>query len=356
MGVQAKNQQVLQQDQMKWQHYYDLNMFKQESRWNEEQTQQARDWEKNFYDYQFAKENQYNTPAAQVARFQQAGLNPALIAGQIDSGVSSPSGSSVGASSASAHNTVDAVGAFNATSNRNLQMLNSISSIMQEYANYASQRELNQSAAAKNLADAAKTSGVDTEKTKEEIKNLTASTANVNADTKLKESQTENVKQDTKRLNVMVDKFLPQQMAESKKRIEQIGNDILNSQQLTSSQVAKYMQDVNESISRANLNTKQAELVNKQIESFEERFRNEMNLSAEQFQQLKSQTSVIQLKNKLMNSILNGKFDVLRGTDYQTNQDIMRLRALMTLDPNPMEQLLPKGMGVDLRPYSNFGF
>ncbi len=47
------------------------------------------DYQKQMYDYTFDKQNQYNLPSEQLARLKQAGLNPNLAYGQVQSAGSS---------------------------------------------------------------------------------------------------------------------------------------------------------------------------------------------------------------------------------------------------------------------------
>ena len=57
---------------------------------SEAEAQKARDFTLSMYN----KENAYNTPAAQVARYKAAGLNPALAMGNISAGTASSGGTS----------------------------------------------------------------------------------------------------------------------------------------------------------------------------------------------------------------------------------------------------------------------
>lgn len=360
MGFETKKAQQREHEHQRelaeTQHGYDVDMFNRESQFNADQAQQQRDWERNFYDYQFNKESEYNSPLAQVQRYKAAGLSPGLLASSISGGEVSPSGSSSGSGSASASNTVDMVGAYNSTTNRTLGMLDSISNVINQSRGLSSQIELNKSQVTKNLADAAKTSGVDTDKVNKEIENLSASTSNIVQDSELKKNQVENVKADTRRLVSETDRLIPQQLKESEKRIAKLAQEILNSQNLTNAQVANFQQEVSESISRMHLNWSQKSLLEKQVESFDERFANDMSLSREQFFQLNSNNQLLELKNSLARDILNGDFDNFRGFKGSTREKIFKLRALMTLDPNPVHQYAPRGFGVDFAPYQKFDF
>lgn len=355
MGFETKKQRAHELDMQNKQHQYDVDMFNRTSQFNADQAQISREWERNFYDYTFRKQSEYESPASQVSRMQAAGLNPALLAQSFSPGSADASAGSSGSASATGSNTVDAVGAFNASSNRTLGMLNSISSIAQQYANYRSTRELQMSQSVKNLADAAKTSGVDTDVAKETVKNLSASTANIKSDTKLKENQSEQVAADTKRLGYLIDKVFPKQLEEASARIRQIGNEIEQSQNLTRAQVAKFNQEVVESINRVHLNEKQQDFITKQLEWYDSEVASRISLNDEQFQQLKTTNMLLKTKNELANDILNGTFDG-HYMDKASTEKIFRLRALMTLDGAPDLQTLPKMLGVDVAPTTNFGF
>lgn len=70
--------------------------------WTAEQNKLARTWQRDFYDYMFNKEAQYNSPLAEMQRYRQAGINPLVMmsqAGAVQNGavnVGAPSASSVG--------------------------------------------------------------------------------------------------------------------------------------------------------------------------------------------------------------------------------------------------------------------
>lgn len=105
-----------------------------------------------MYDYQFNKQAEYNKPAAEKERLEEAGLNPALLYG----GGGSAGGQSVAASADGAE----------------AQGISSIAPMGLNIALQAKQMQLaeklNESQVALNYAQAAKIGGTDIEKTKQE--------------------------------------------------------------------------------------------------------------------------------------------------------------------------------------------
>lgn len=160
-------------------------MLQREQQFNADQAQIAFDCQKEM----FQIESEYNSPLSQMQRYQAAGLNPYLA--QMEngntSGVSSPS-----AASASGSNTVNTA----AFQNNTLSALSNIASIAQGMTQLQSATDLNKSQEVKNYAEAAKTSGVDTDEVKANIRKIAQDTAtskaqevNTIADTELKSVQ-----------------------------------------------------------------------------------------------------------------------------------------------------------------------
>lgn len=180
MGFETKKAQQRQ-------HSYDVDMLQREQQFNADQAQIAFDRQKEM----FQIESEYNSPLSQMQRYQAAGLNPYLA--QMEngntSGVSSPS-----AASASGSNTVNTA----AFQNNTLSALSNIASIAQGMTQLQSATDLNKSQEVKNYAEAAKTSGVDTDEVKANIRKIAQDTAtskaqevNTIADTELKSVQKE---------------------------------------------------------------------------------------------------------------------------------------------------------------------
>ena len=338
MGWETKKQQERQ-------HGYDVDMLQREQQFNAEQAQQAYDRQREFYDYQFQNESQYNSPLAQVQRYKQAGMNPALM--QMSEGNTNVSASSPASASASGSNTVN-MAAFQ---NNTLTALSNAANIAQGLYSLSSQADLNRSQEAKNYADAAKTSGVDTDEVRANIKKIMQDTntsraqeLNTVADTDLKVEQKKNVAEDTRRLGYMIDKFLPKQYDEIGKRIEDMASQIWQRQQVTPAEVAKFRQDVAESISRMNLNEKNEKLLDKELWWYDQRAAVDMSISHQQFQQMKSNNMVLGLKNDIAGEILrtenvNGLWN---SSDFRNN--VYKLRALETLNPFPGQDMLHQGL------------
>lgn len=340
MGFSSKKEQQRQ-------HAYDVDMLQREQAFNSQQAQIAYNREREFYDYQFAKESEYNSPAAQMQRYQAAGLNPYLMS--LDGGNTSVSASSSPAASASGSNTVDMVGSANST----LQALSNAASIAQGLANMNSNIDLQKSQELKNYADATKTAGVDTQETRANIAKIVQDTAtskasetNIAANTDLTKAQTKNVAEDTRRLAYMVDKFLPKQYDEISKNIENLASQIWQRQQVTPAEVAELRQNVLESISRMHLNESQKSYVDKQVDWFDRQAAMAMSISHQQFQQLMSNTSVLTARNAIVSDILNSN-DVgglFNSKDFRNN--IYKLRALETLNPFPASQNIQDLFGI----------
>lgn len=321
------------------QHDYDVDMLQREQQFNAEQAQVAYNREREFYNYQFDKESRYNSPLAQMQRYKAAGINPFLA--DIGDGNTSVSPSSQSAASASGSNTVDVVGSANST----LQALQNAANIAQGMASLNSNMDLQKSQEVKNYADATKTAGVDTEETRANIAKIVQETAtskasekNIDANTELTKTQTENVAADTRRLAFMVEKFLPKSMDEISKNIENLASQIWQRQQVTPAEVAELRQNVLESVSRMNLNQSQKNYVDKQVDWFDRQAAMAMSISHQQFQQLMSNTSVLTARNSIVKDILDtddvgGLFN---SKDFRNN--IYKLRALETLNPFPASQ------------------
>lgn len=119
--------------------------------------------QRNMYDYTFSK----NTPAAQVARLKEAGLNPALMYGIGGQGGATAGGGGAAVSGSQASSATDWEANRIAQQGMGLQL-----------AKLRSEIDVNKSVANANNADAEKKSGVDTEMGHTTIQKLIAETAN----------------------------------------------------------------------------------------------------------------------------------------------------------------------------------
>lgn len=330
MGQEAKKQRA-----------HDINMLQREQKFNAEQAQVSYDRQREFYDYQFQKESAYNSPLAQMQRYKAAGLNPALVAGNIDPGNTSVSGSSV--NSASASGSASNLAGFQ---NNTLTALANIADVAQGLYHLDSQVQLNKSQEVKNYAEAVKTSGVDTENVKADTALKGFQQANVQADTQLKGAQKENVIEDTKKLTYMVNKFLPKQYEEIIARIEDIASEIWQRQQITPAEVAKFRQEVAESISRMHLNEATEAKINKELDWFDDQVTASLKISEQTFQQMLSNNSLLKIQNDISKDILNS--DNVNGlwNDEQFRNNIYKLRALQYLTPSPGLDSYGQGAGI----------
>lgn len=272
----------------KHQHDFDVDMLQREQQFNADQAQVAYDRQREFYNMQFQNESEYNSPLSQMQRYMQAGMNPAMM--NLNEGNTNVSASSPSAASASGSNTVNMA----ALQSNQLQAIQNVAGFLNEFQKVQSEVDLNKTQAAKNVAEADKIAGVDTDKAHAEIKNVLADTdfkqaqkVKTEADTELSKTQKENVAQETENLRYSLKHLLPKQSRELEANIKKIYNDIENSQQMTKAQCAELFQNIRESVSRVELNNRQSDLVWKEIQSFDEKLQAELDVSREQFQQLK---------------------------------------------------------------------
>lgn len=332
MGQEAKKQRS-----------HDFRMLEREQKFNAEQAQISYDRQREMYEYQFNKESAYNSPLAQMQRYKAAGLNPALMMqnGGIDAGNTSVNVPSV--DSATASGSASNLAGFQ---NNTLTALANIANTAQGLFQLDSQVSLNKSQEVKNLADAAKTSGVDTENVKADTSLKGAQLSNVQADTNLKQSQKENVKKDTERLTYMLDKFLPKQYDELIARIEDLGSQIWQRQQVTPSEIAKFRQEIAESISRMHLNEKTEQKVDKELHWFDQQVMSSLNISEQTFQQMLSNNSLLKIQNDISKDILNTENVNGLWNDTQFRNNIYKLRALQFLTPSPGLNSYSEGAGL----------
>ena len=301
------------------QHNYDIDMLEREQSFNAEQAQVAYDRQREFYDYQFKNESNYNSPVSQMQRYKAAGLNPFLM--NFSDGSLSVSASSPSSSSASGSNTVNT----EASVSNALSALNNVANIAQSFAGLSSQMDLNRSQSLLNDANAAKVSGVDTDKVKSEISVNNANVVTQKSQQHLNESQSSNVDASTQEIFYRLEHILPKQDRELLARVRQIYNDMNISQNTSKAQVAKMYQEIAESISKANLNYKNAELVDKDLEAYAQRLANELNISEEQFQMMQNQNLRLQIESDVMQRLMNPRNGV------ETSQGISDFVKLMFL-------------------------
>jgi hypothetical protein len=284
--------------EMNRQHRFDVEMLEREQQFNAEQSQVAFDRQREFYDYQFGKESEYNSPAAQMQRYKAAGLNPFLA--NLDNGSTSVSATSPPAASASGSNTVNAA----AFQSNTISALSNIANIAQGFASLDSQLSLNKSQSNLNDVNAAKAAGVDTDKVKSEIAVNSQSVATHKSQEKLNYSQSNKVDADFREVIYNLEHILPAKEKELLSNVARNYNDIEISQNTSKAQIAKMYQEIAESITRADLNTKNAALAQKELDAFEQRLENELNISSEQFQMMQNQNSRLKIESDVMQRLM----------------------------------------------------
>ena len=258
-------------------------MQNKQNDFNAEQAQIAYDRQRDLLKYQ----NEYDSPVNQMQRYKAAGLNPAFFAGNISAtGVSSPSVNSASASSGPGQ-----MPYYNYASSLP-QGMESISNSLMQMLALQNDTELKRSEINKNNVDAAKTAGVDTEKVIQDIEESKIRVENVNADTHLKESQKQLVESQARETLYNVEKLMPVELKKKFSEIQKNLSDIRNSQTLTRAQVAKFSQDIRESISRVNLNDSTRNKIDKELDFLDANFAMDMSIKHQQFQQLKSQNQL----------------------------------------------------------------
>lgn len=300
-------------------------LYDKQNRFNAEQAQIAYDRQREFYDYSFNREFEnekywanYNSPAQQMQRYKAAGLNPGLLAGQFDSGnVAAGASGSSGAPQASAAG----VGQFSTTPTFQGADFSSILGLL----GLSSTMDVNKSIADKNRVEAAKTAGVDTDKVVQDIKESQSRVENINADTHLKDSQKKLVENQARESLYNVEKLLPAELKKKFSEIQKNLNDMRNSQALTRAQVAKFSQDIHESISRVNLNQSTKNKIDKELDWMDRNFSMDMSIKHQQFQQLKSQNQILKIRNGILDSI-----DIWDG--YKVERSLIQLKLLNFLN------------------------
>jgi hypothetical protein len=297
----------------------------EQNKFNAEQAQIAYDRQREFYDYSFNKEFEnekywadYNSPLQQMQRYKAAGLNPALLAGQFDSGNVAAGASGTSDSpqaSAAGLSQFSTTPAFQGADFSSIVGLLGLSSTM----------DVNKSIADKNRVEAAKTAGVDTDKVVQDIKESQSRVENINSDTHLKDSQKKLVENQARESLYNIEHLLPAELKKKFSEIQKNLSDMRNSQTLTRSQVAKFAQDIRESISRVNLNQSTKSKIDTELDWMDRNFSIDMSIKHQQFQQLKSQNEILKIRNGILDSI-----DIWDG--YKVERSLIQLKLLNFLN------------------------
>lgn len=110
------------------------------------------------------------------------------------------------------------------------------------------------------------------------------------------------------------------------------------------------------SVSRVNLNSKSEAMLDKQLDSYSDELAARLNLSNEEFQQLRTKNQTLKLRNDIVNDILTFDHNKDNFMDTKFRDRVYRLRALMTLDPEPKWQLSTNPRGGYWHPTNIFNF
>lgn len=209
---------------------------------NAEQAQLSYERTRDLYDYQFAKESAYNSPLAQMQRLKTAGINPALFFGNgVDAGGVNASPSAVGAASSTSPNVPQLQNPFNVGLQGFLSLVQGLSDV--------------------------KNKNVDSDKKYAEIEKTLE-------DINLTKSEKSKILQETENLAYVLKDILPTQYKHYTAQIEQILQNMENSQQLTGAQVRQLDEVVNDLKSQIILRGKQGKKLDAELDGYEEYIKN----------------------------------------------------------------------------------
>lgn len=259
----------------RWENYWNMETMNFQSREAERAYQRQRE----FYDYMFAKENDYNSPVRQMQRMRKAGLNPALLAG---------SAIDAGASAVSAPSSPQASGGFGSSA---LPAPELETNSMVELAKAISQVNLNSSQIRKSDAEIKK----------------------IGSEIELNAKQQKKVLVETESLQYTLEDILPSQYKVLVAEADKIIQDMKNSQQITEAQVNLYTEKVKEIIQSVRLTEKQERKLSKELVGYEEyvsdlyrqqKYRSDLTQDeAEYYEVTKG------LRTRIMNSLSNPDTD-----------------------------------------------
>lgn len=218
-------------------------MTNRQNAFNAAQADLAFQRQQMLYDYQFNKETkyneEYNSPLAQMQRLKEAGLNPALM---MSNGVDNTVTPSASMSS------VPQASASEASPPQYQNFMQQLPSQLLQFGQLISQNALNKA----NIA-----------KTDKEILKL-------DKDIELTTDQSNKVKEETNQLKYTIDNILPHQSQELKAKVNQILQDIQNSQQLTTAQVASIKQSILNAVQDENIKRAQVKKLNTELDKYDE--------------------------------------------------------------------------------------
>lgn len=258
-----------------WENYWNQRQMDFASSEAERSYQRQRE----MYDYMFHKENDYNSPAKQMQRLKQAGLNPALLAGSaIDAGSSAVSAPSSPQASANMGSSALPAAQFDTSS-------------FVEMARAISQIGLNDSQIRKSNKEIEK----------------------IGSEIELNKRQQNKLVKETESLTYTLENLLPSEYAERIANVEKIAKDMNNSQQITEAQVNLYVQEVKKLIEETSLSKKQNKKLQNELAGYEE-------FVSDLYRQQKYRADITQneaeyyevtkgLRTRIMNSLTNPNTD-----------------------------------------------
>lgn len=274
-------------------------MQQKQNDFNAEQAQIAYDRQRDLLKYQ----NEYDSPVNQMQRYKAAGLNPALLAGNISAaGVSAPSVDSTSAASG------PGLAPYENFAQGLPNGMNQISQSLMQMVALQKDTELKDSEINKNNADASK-SGSDVEVNKATIEEKNANVANLAADTVVKEKTAGKIVEETKTLEYNLKHVLPADLKERFSRIQKNMSDMLNSQQLTKAQCALFRQQINGIIADVELKGAQRGYLEQQIDKYDRYMDSVIGLNKSQASLAGFKAAQQEISNKITEDLFNTVYD-----------------------------------------------
>lgn len=217
---------------------------------NASQAEEAYRRQRELYDYQFNKETSfekdYNSPLAQMQRYQAAGLNPALMMQSGDAGNISPAATPSGVASATASNpsVPQFVSPFSA-------MLGSLGSIV-NLTKILSEVNLNEG----------------------NLKKIDKEVDKIVADKNLSEAERDKVREETNTLVYRLKNILPKEYDKYVADIESVVSNTQNQRKLTAANLNEIEYKVKEIISKIPVNEATASKLQSELDGYDDYIRN----------------------------------------------------------------------------------
>lgn len=274
--------------------------YKWTNKLNEEQQKRADAAATTAYERQRAlidEQRNYDSASSQMQRMKQAGLNPNLVYGDISSGQAAATAPQASSSPTSQFQLQDN---WANISDNFVSMAQGIANLSQIESNVK-----NQDANTKLVES--KTEGQDISNKYAPEQNE-SDIANKKANTELTKEQKEKVTKDTEKLTYEIEHLLPHQQAKIIEEVKKIKSECEQTQQLTPSMVAEYSARIKSLLANAHLSRRQAELLNKQIDWFDLKASNEIDLTHAQMDKLGQDTRLVRMENDLKGDIIEALY------------------------------------------------